>query len=85
MYSISVKDLRKKLPLVRSELKKGTSFLLIYQSTPIGKITPVDASIPLENIAQEDVEVEDAALKDFQEDDDFLDAKELKYYMKLRD
>ncbi len=41
MHAISVKELRTKFPFVRSELKKGTTFLLIYQSKPICKLSPM--------------------------------------------
>ena len=37
MHAISVKELRGQLPLIRSELKKGESFLVIYQSKPKNK------------------------------------------------
>lgn len=40
MQAISVKKLREKFPFVRSELKKGTSFLIIHKSQPIAELTP---------------------------------------------
>lgn len=40
MQAISVKELRSKFPFVRSELKKGTSFLIIHKSKPIAELTP---------------------------------------------
>lgn len=41
MHAISVKELREKMPLVRSELKKGESFLIIYKSKPIAQLAPI--------------------------------------------
>lgn len=41
MHAISAKELRAKLPLVSKELKNGASFLLIYNSVPIGTINPL--------------------------------------------
>ena len=80
MPSISVKELREKLPLVRSELKKGTTFLIIYQSKPIAKLTPVD-DIP-EGIEAGDLEWQKATLDGWQ--DEPLSKKELKYYLSLK-
>lgn len=80
MPSISVKDLREKLPLVRSELKKGTTFLIIYQSKPIAKLTPLDAqSIDAES---SDAEWEQASVDAWEEEP--LSAEELNYYLSLK-
>ena len=80
MPSITVKELREKLPLVRSELKKGTTFLVIYQSKPIAKLTPVD-DIP-EGIEAGDLEWQKATLDGWT--DEPLSKKELKYYLSLK-
>lgn len=80
MPSISVKDLREKLPLVRSELKKGTTFLIIYQSKPIAKLTPLDAqSIDAES---SDAEWEQASVDAWEEEP--LSTEELNYYLSLK-
>lgn len=42
MHAISVKELREKFPFVRSELKKGTSFLIIHKSKPIAQLKPLN-------------------------------------------
>ena len=42
MHAISAKELRTKFPFVRSELAKGTTFLVIYQSKPIAQLKPMD-------------------------------------------
>ena len=80
MPSISVKELRENLPLVRSELKKGKTFLIIYQSKPIAKLSPVD-DIP-EGIEASDEEWEKTSLDEWQ--DPPLSKKELKYYLSLK-
>lgn len=83
MNAISVKELREKLPFVRSELKKGTSFLVIYKSKPIAELKPVnDGEIPEEI---EDENFEKAALTDLNKalGDDFLTKEEIAYYMSL--
>lgn len=80
MYSISVKDLRNKLPLVRSELKKGSSFLIIYKSKPIAKLTPVDDLESLDEVTDEEIEA--VSLADFE--GDFLSKEELNYYLSLK-
>ncbi len=82
MVSLSVKELRNKLPFVRSELKKGTTFLIIYQSKPIAKLSPVDDLSDLEEASDEDMEL--AAMADFNDDDEFLSEEELKYYLSLK-
>ena len=41
MQAISVKELRTKFPFVRSELKKGTSFLIIHKSKAIAQLQPI--------------------------------------------
>jgi len=66
--------------MVRSELKKGTSFLIIYQSKPIAKLTPVDDII--EGKEATDGDLEKAALDDW--DDEPLSKEELDYYLALK-
>ena len=80
MPSISVKELREKLPLVRSELKKGTTFLIIYQSKHIAKLSPLD-DFP-EGKEASDAEWEAAALADWE--DEALSKAELNYYLSLK-
>jgi antitoxin (DNA-binding transcriptional repressor) of toxin-antitoxin stability system len=80
MFSLSVKDLRGKLPFVRGELKKGSSFLIIYKSRPIAKLTPVDALDSLDDT--EMAEVEACAIDDL--NDDYLTEEELNYYLALK-
>lgn len=80
MLSISVKELRENLPMVRRQLKKGASFLVIYQSKPLAKLTPVNEEISFEEAKDEDVEM--AALSDW--DDEALSPEELDYYLSLK-
>ena len=62
MHAISVKELRDKFPLVRSELKKGESFLLIHKSKPIAELKPLNDIPPYdEEGTLEDVEKTAAA------------------------
>ncbi len=82
MHALSVKELRSMLPLVRSELKKGTSFLIIYKSKPIATLKPVD-DLP-ENEELNDADVEVASLNDFTDDDDYLTPDEMSYYLSLK-
>lgn len=44
LHAISVKELRQKFPFVRSELKKGESFLIIHKSKPIAELSPVNGT-----------------------------------------
>lgn len=85
MHAISVKELREKLPFVRSELKKGTSFLIIYKSKPIAELKPVFNSEIPEEATDEDFEK--ASLTDLNKalGDDFLTKEEIDYYMSLPD
>ena len=82
MHSLSVKELRTMLPAVRSELKKGQTFLIIYKSKPIATLKPVDGLPSLEEL--NDTEVETAAVNDFLDDDDYLSQKEVNYYLSLK-
>lgn len=83
MNAISVKELREKLPFVRSELKKGTSFLIIYKSKAIAELKPVNNDEIPEEATEGDFER--AALTDLNEalGDDFLTKEEVAYYMSL--
>lgn len=83
MFTLSTKNLRIKMPFVRKELKKGTSFLLIHKSQPIAQIKPVHST---EIITDEfDKEVEAAAIADMGDaDDDFLSQGEVSYYLSLK-
>jgi len=81
MISISVKELRENLPMVRRQLKKGNSFLVIYQSKPLAKLTPVKEEINLEEAMDEDVEK--VSLQSWG-DEDFLNQEELNYYLNLK-
>mgnify|MGYP001617601530 CR=1 FL=1 len=83
MQAISVKDLRLKLPFVRSELKKGTTFLVIYKSQPIAKLTPVEKEQKFEEATDE--EWEKAAMEDMCKSfgDDWPDEEEINYYLSL--
>lgn len=80
MQALSIKELRNKLPLVRSELKKGEEFLIIYQSRPIAKLTPVTDLSDLSEVKDE--EIERIALQEI--DEDYLTPKELSYYLSLK-
>lgn len=80
MQAISVKELRNKLPFVRSQLKKGQEFLLIHQSKPIAHITPVDSQVALEDSIDKDVEA--AALHDLAIED--ASPEEIQYYQTLK-
>lgn len=83
MHAISIKKLREKLPFVRSELKKGTSFLVIYKSQPIAKLTPVENKQEFEEAT--DKEWEQAAMEDMMKSfgDDWPDKEEIDYYLSL--
>ena len=78
MNFISVKELRQKLPFVRNKLKAGETFLIIFQSKPIAKLTPFD----LEEATDEDIEM--AAIADFNEEDEDISDEELNYYLSLK-
>jgi antitoxin (DNA-binding transcriptional repressor) of toxin-antitoxin stability system len=80
MKFISTKGLRNTLPNIRRQLARGQEYLLIHQSKPIAKISPVQDS---------DNEPMQAILEDFQQasmtdmDDDFLTKDEVDYYLSL--
>lgn len=88
MHAISVKELRQKFPFVRSELKKGESFLIIHKSKPIAELKPVNGNGAqlLNEVQDEDLKAfERAALEDLNKmlGDDYLTEEEVKYYMSL--
>ena len=81
--TISVKELRTNFPQVRIGLSKGITYLVIYQSKPIGQLKPVD---PEDLKIQEatDEEAEQASVNDIAQDpEEDLSEEELKYYMSL--
>lgn len=83
--TISVKELRTNFPQVRIGLSKGITYLVIYQSKPIGQLRPVD---PEDLKIQEatDEEVEQASVNDVaQNPGEDLTEEELKYYMSLKE
>lgn len=87
MHAISVKELRTKFPFVRSELKKGTTFLIIHQSKPIAELVPVkNHTGPEEDEATTLKAFEAAAIVDMNNllgHDDCLTEEEIKYYLSL--
>jgi hypothetical protein len=83
--TISVKELRTNFPQVRIGLSKGITYLVIYQSKPIGQLKPVDPD-NLKIHEATDQEVEQAAVNDIAQDsEEDLTEEELKYYMSLKD
>lgn len=70
------------MPFVRAELKKGKTFLVIYQSKPIAKLSPVDDLEDLQEASDEEVEM--LAMQNFGDDEDDLSEEELGYYMSLK-
>lgn len=84
MQAISVKELRQKFPFVKSELKKGTSFLIIYNSRPIAKLLPFEGEEFYEEASDE--EWEKASMEDINASlgEDFLTEEEVKYYLSLK-
>lgn len=82
MHAISTKELREKMPIVRSELAKGETFLIIHKSKPIAQLTPVQGLPKQEERPDPDFEaLQEAALEDM--GDDFLTKEEINYYMSL--
>lgn len=79
MNSISVKKLRDELPFVRRRLLKGDTFLIIYKSKPIARLSPV-SEIP-DFIEASSEEIEKATIEDME--DDYLSEEEVEYYMSL--
>lgn len=43
IQAISIKQLREEFPFVRQQIAKGVKFILIYRSTPIAEIKPLNA------------------------------------------
>lgn len=86
MQAISVKELRQKFPFVRSELKKGTSFLIIHKSKPIAELKPVNGKTGERieiDFAEEMKDFERASLEDLNEHLPPLTKEEHDYYMSL--
>lgn len=82
MHAISTKELRGKMPIVRSELAKGETFLIIHKSKPIAMLTPVQGIPQQEEKPDTDFEaLQAAATEDM--GDDFLTDEEINYYMSL--
>ncbi len=82
MHAISVKYLREKFPFVRSELKKGESFLIIHKSIPIAQLKPI-AKPKFEETDEEFKDFERAAVEDLSEYLPPLTKEEHDYYMSL--
>lgn len=92
MHAISVKELRTKFPFVRSELEKGTTFLIIHKSKPIAELKPLNGKngngtlIPSEAEDEDFKMWEEAAIEDMNKylgEDSFLTEEEVKYYLSL--
>ncbi|MBT5016287.1 hypothetical protein HN748_00355 [Candidatus Peregrinibacteria bacterium] len=81
MHAISVKYLRNKLPFIRSELKKGTTFLIIYKSQPIAKLEPVENFEDFEEATDE--EWEQATVDDMWNELDTPSKEEITYYKSI--
>lgn len=80
MQALSVQHLRKKFPFVRSQLRKGEIFLIIYKSQPIAQLSPVEGLDDSREASDHDIEK--AALADL--DDDYLIPEEVRYYLSLK-
>lgn len=90
MHAISVKTLREKMPFIRNELKKGTTFLIIHKSEPIAKLLPANWEMedPNEESWEEatEEEIQQASLQDLEKNlGDDLTQKEIDYYLSLPD
>lgn len=86
MQAISVKELRTKFPFVRSELKKGTSFLIIHKSKPIAELKPMNNGNGngISITQDEDFKIwEEAAIEDMNKYLPPLTKEEHDYYMSL--
>lgn len=85
MHAISVKYLRNKLPFVRSRLKKGDSFLIIYNSAPIAKLIPANGEVTFSQDIEEasDEDWQNASLKDMCDDLDEPSKEEIAYYKSI--
>ena len=84
MQSISTKELRQKMPLIRSQLAKGESFLIIYRSQPIGTLTPIDKNdLPWEKTKEGKMgmKAQDEDIARNTDPDEYLTEKEVKYYL----
>lgn len=91
MQAISVKELRTKFPFIRSELKKGESFLIIYKSKPIAQLKGINGvngngKIELDSFDDEKTmmeELERAAAEDWNKFLPPITKEEYDYYMSL--
>ena len=86
MQSISTKELRQKMPFVRTELAKGESFLIIYRSQPIGTLTPIDKNdLPWEKTEEGKmwIKAQDDDIRRNTDPDEYLSKEEYDYYMSL--
>lgn len=86
MHAISVKELRQNFPLIRSELKKGESFLIIHKSKPIAQLKPVNGENNNIKIDDEKELLEDfqnAAAADWKRFIPPITKEEHDYYMSL--
>lgn len=77
------------MPLIRSELKKGTTFLVIHKSEPIAKLIPANREIENEDADWKEAteeEMERASLEDLEKHlGDDLTQEEIEYYLSLPD
>jgi len=78
--TISVKELRTNFPKVREGLAKGITYLVIYQSMPIGQLKPVDPENLV--ISASSADMETASSVDVLGKEK-LSAKEKKHYKSL--
>lgn len=81
IHPISVKELRAKLPFVRKQLKKGQSFMIIYQSMPIAELKPIQKTKYFKE--KIDKGIEKAAMEDWGGEAPYLSKEEIDYYMEL--
>lgn len=86
MHAISVKELREKFPFVRSELKKGESFLIIHKSKPIAELKPLkngNGEIFIEEIDEDFRNMEKIQMSQWKNDILPLTKEEVNYYLSL--
>lgn len=85
MQAISVKELRTKFPFIRSELKKGESFLIIHKSKPIAQLKAVNSNNNTEEIEEAEwlKDWERAAAEDLNKFLPPITKEEHDYYMSL--
>jgi len=86
MQAISTKELRQKLPMVRSELAKGESFLIVHHNIPIGKILPLeDSGLPWHQTEEGQLwmQTQDEDSAKTTDPDEYLTKEEYEYYISL--